>query len=212
MVAFIAKLLRLCRPYRRRLALGVLMGLLGGFLEPLLFLCVKIAVDVAFPGANVASSGSPAFSQDSINNFPALVTQLKAHNDPVSGYLWNHSSPELQEKIAAYSPGEPTPTWLPESVVAELNQEVFDPKLYDAQRFANVKLSRRAQKLLAEKRADSFDPKLNRALLESAYPSDLTEMKLSTLDKLLDRFPWLEKRLAALTQWLPSAKTSSSGW
>src|ERR1700747_832057 len=121
LVSFIAKLLRLCRPYRRRLALGVLMGVLGGLLEPMLFLCVKFAVDVAFPGANIVSSGSPTFSQESINDLPAMTARLQAQDAGGWETLWRLFSPATQERIAAFSPTNSTPKWLSETLVPELN-------------------------------------------------------------------------------------------
>ncbi len=82
MVSFLRKLLRLCRPYRQRLVLGVLMGLLGGLLEPLLMLCIKVAVDVTFPGANTLSATTPTFSADSIEDLPATGFPIEAADEP----------------------------------------------------------------------------------------------------------------------------------
>ncbi len=56
MIAFIKKLLRLSRPYSPRLALGVLMGLLAGLMEPALVFCVQFAIRVTFPTANAVSA------------------------------------------------------------------------------------------------------------------------------------------------------------
>ena len=56
MIAFIRKLLRLSRPYSQRLALGVLMGLLAGVMEPALIFCVQFAIRVTFPTANAVSA------------------------------------------------------------------------------------------------------------------------------------------------------------
>lgn len=206
MVAFIAKLLRLCRPYRRRLALGVLMGLLGGFMEPLLMICVKFAVDVAFPGATVMSTGSPVFTADSINDLPALATRLKSHSDGVSAYLWQNFSPSSHEQINAYSPTNTDARFLADTVVAELNLRLRDTNFYDPQRFAGVSLSKPAQRFLAEKSADTDTRKLNRKLLESAYPIELTPTKLA----VLDQYPWLQQRLGRLAKLLPSSSRTSA--
>ncbi|HWF17783.1 MAG TPA: ABC transporter ATP-binding protein [Verrucomicrobiae bacterium] len=206
MVSFFAKLLRLCRPYRQRLALGILMGLLGGLMEPLLMVCVKVAVDVAFPGATVMSAGSPMFSRESINDLPALTARLQSHKDEVSKYLYSRFSLLSQEKITAYSPTNSAPDLLPETLSAEFNLALLDPALYDERRFADVKLSKAAQQLLAGNPSDVARTKLNRMLLESAYPTELTSMKLSVLDK----YPWLQQRLAGLTKWLPTSRGSTT--
>ncbi|MHB1305456.1 MAG: ABC transporter ATP-binding protein [Limisphaerales bacterium] len=49
MIEYARRLLVLVRPYRGRLALGVLAGLLAGLIEPLLMVAVKLAVDTVFP-------------------------------------------------------------------------------------------------------------------------------------------------------------------
>ena len=56
MIAFIGKILRLSRPYSQRMALGVLMGLLAGLMEPMLMVCVSFAVNVSFSSASDAGS------------------------------------------------------------------------------------------------------------------------------------------------------------
>src|SRR5580700_9740570 len=102
MISFIGKLLQLCRPYRQRLLLGVVMGLLAGWLEPLMILCLKLAVDGAFPGAGAMSSNTPAFAADSIANLPAFAEHLKSQRDDVSKFLWNGFSPGTREKLNEY--------------------------------------------------------------------------------------------------------------
>ena len=202
MIAFVKKLLGLCRPYRRRLALGVLMGLLGGLMEPLFLVCVKVAVDVAFPGANVVSAGSPVFSLESINNTPALAQRLKTHSDGVSEFLWNRFSSKSREIIESQTSNS-VPRYLPETLVAELNLALTDPGLYDNQRFTNITLSADVKKLVTAPVWGG--PKVNRMLLQSAYPEELSSMNIS----FLDQHPWLQERLARMERWLPSGTGSS---
>lgn len=201
MVSFIKKLLRLCRPYRKRLMLGVLMGLLGGLMDPLLMLSIKVAVDVAFPGANISSAGSPTFSQESINDFQALRGRLKGQKDEVSKYLWNGFSPRSRLLIAC-SPTNDTAN-AAQSLVAELNLALFDPTLYDSNRFAGVKLPPLAQKFLAQPTEDNL-PQLNRMLLENAYTNELAPMKLSWLAN----YPRVQEWLGGLAKWLPSGRST----
>ncbi len=51
MFAFIAQLLRLAQPYRARLILGILFGVLGGLTEPLLVIIIPLVGGVVFPGS-----------------------------------------------------------------------------------------------------------------------------------------------------------------
>lgn len=178
------------------------MGLLGGLMEPVFLVCVKVAVDVAFPGANVVSASSPAFSLESINDTPALAQRLRTHSDAVSEFLWNRFSPKSREIIESQTTNS-DPIYLPETLIAEFNLALIDPGLYDKQRFVNVPLSRDVQKLVA---APAWaGPKVNRMLLQSAYPDELSTMNLS----FLDSHPWIQERLARMEKWLPSGTGSS---
>ncbi len=205
MVLFLRKLLRLCRPYRRRLVLGVLMGLLGGLLEALLMLCVKVAVDVAFPGANTLSINTPTFSPDSIKNVPVLVEQLKQPTNAVSQYLVGRFSSATRQKISAYTDSNSPPEFLSDSLANELNLAVLDPSFYEPSRFAGVTPSPAAQLLSAQKPTANNIVRRNRALLESAYPGVFVSSKLAFLDK----HPWLQRPLARLAEWLPQRHGST---
>jgi ATP-binding cassette, subfamily B, bacterial MsbA len=51
MFEFLADILRLCRPFRSRLILGVVMGLIAGLVEPLLLVAVVVVLNAVFPGS-----------------------------------------------------------------------------------------------------------------------------------------------------------------
>ncbi len=56
MIGFLQSLLPLIKPYRRRMALGVLMGILAGLMEPLLMVTVQLAIDAIFPTSGEAGT------------------------------------------------------------------------------------------------------------------------------------------------------------
>ena len=80
MTAFIRHLLALVRPYRTRLALGILCGILSGTTGLLLVLTIQLVIGVLFPEA-----GSAALA-DKLNNVPEF---LRA---PLEGWLSHVSS------------------------------------------------------------------------------------------------------------------------
>src|SRR5437867_2699324 len=57
MIAFLLKVWGLARPYRGRLSLGVLTGIISGFIEPLMIATIAFVYALIFP-----SAGSPKLS------------------------------------------------------------------------------------------------------------------------------------------------------
>ena len=57
MLEFARQLARLVRPYRSRLVLGIVMGILAGFADPLLIPVGKLVADVMFPSGNAGAAG-----------------------------------------------------------------------------------------------------------------------------------------------------------
>jgi subfamily B ATP-binding cassette protein MsbA len=68
MIQFLSKLLVYTRPYKTRLVLGIVAGLLCGVLEPALMISVKLAISVVFP---TAGSGSL------VEQYPVLAQKLQ---------------------------------------------------------------------------------------------------------------------------------------
>src|SRR4051812_12775076 len=50
MIQFLRKLWTLVLPYKGRLILGIMCGLVGGVMNPLLMMTVKLSMEVVFPG------------------------------------------------------------------------------------------------------------------------------------------------------------------
>src|SRR5438552_2097688 len=70
MIGFLRKLLSLAGPYGLRLALGILFGILGGFVEPLLVILIPLVGRVIFPGAE------PTAAQEVTKNLPRLLRPM----------------------------------------------------------------------------------------------------------------------------------------
>ncbi|MDH7569324.1 MAG: lipid II flippase MurJ [Armatimonadota bacterium] len=102
-----------------------------------------------------------------------LVSVLCAAADPVSQHLVEQLSPATRQMLAAYSgSGEPDKR-LKQAVVDDLNRVLAGDVLYDPQRFSHVALTGETQKLLAAQRTGSARMRLNRRLLEEAYPGEI---------------------------------------
>ncbi|MCX6906160.1 MAG: branched-chain amino acid ABC transporter permease [Verrucomicrobia bacterium] len=67
------------------------------------------------------------------------------------------------------------------ALVEELNQVLRNDALFDPQRFAAVALSGKARRLAAQEPTDEDLVRLNRMLLESAYPAEVVKSRMHTL-------------------------------
>ena len=117
------------------------------------------------------------FSASDITNLSALVAKLQNDPDaktrPVSEFIWSRAT-NTQAVLAApdadqkeFQKDETT------AVVKDLNAVVQTNLLYDAQRFAGIttKPDETAQ-LSGQNLSDELRVRLNRSLLEAAYPAD----------------------------------------
>jgi uncharacterized membrane protein (DUF2068 family) len=114
------------------------------------------------------------FLNSDIHNLPLLVSRLRQTNDPVSTYLWTKLPPADQATLTNYSSykqatADPTQALL----IKDLNNIVDGPSIYDPERFNGLKLQPETLKLIKESPGGSRS-RLNRLLLEEAYPTELS--------------------------------------
>ena len=122
------------------------------------------------------------FSRDDIQNLPALAEKLKQKPDAVSDFLSSRLSPETQSALADYKDAASDPRSLRAGLVQDLNKIVQpeakkadrEKPLYDEQRFHGIALEKETRQLLAQKPEGLKLARLNRLLLQDAYPGMLT--------------------------------------
>ena len=129
---------------------------------------------------NVAGS-SQAYDTD-LRDPPSFIARLVQHPEPVSVFLWNLLdpasgvfSPESQQTLA--NPNASLADKL-SLVVSLLNVTLSQPLIYDTQRFAGVTLSAETQALLALNPTGDALYRLNRLLLDDAFPTELVRLAL----------------------------------
>jgi hypothetical protein len=115
--------------------------------------------------------GSLAFGD--ITNYPSLVKKLRAKADPVSAFLNLQMTAGERKALAEYQGPGPTDYYSRTNLVAALNRMIRGPGLYDAALFKDVTLRDTTKSQLDQKPEDSDLARLNRALLEDAYPGEL---------------------------------------
>jgi MFS family permease len=118
--------------------------------------------------------GSPAFHPDEFKNPPAFAHEIAAGTDPVSARIRSRLPADVLQKL-----GDPAATTLTLRRVLyfEINKLLLAPDLYDPAVWQNLPVPPEAQHLLGEKSSPDRNRRLNRLLLEAAYPGDLKPQK-----------------------------------
>jgi len=121
--------------------------------------------------ASVSGDGRDFF------DFEMFIKMILEKTDPVSTYINSILSDEIKAEIAAYTVERDRPIKI--ALCRELNAKVISTEipLYDQERFRNV-LLRRTTKTLLDQNPKGYDMmRLNKLLIEDAYPSVLHKIK-----------------------------------
>lgn len=128
---------------------------------------------------------SPFLSAGHLLDAGILAAQLRDHTDPVSLAVYAYLT-AVHPLLAAYNDGDPVSPALQEGLIAGLNDLLPDETFYSATRFQGVPLGDYVQNLIAQKPTGYGRMRLNRFLLEAAYPAALhSSAKLIPGDYLL---------------------------
>lgn len=111
------------------------------------------------------------FRADDLRDAAALALRLATSMDAVSRYLRDQASPGTVQRLIEYAEaGGSVPEPLVRALLADLNRRLTDEALYDKERFVGVSLSEEILRLLASSPQGDARIRLNRLLLEAAYP------------------------------------------
>ena len=122
-------------------------------------------------GRRTNSPGS--FSNGDITNLVALTQKLRDKSDPISVFVDRQLTPAERKALADYCGPGPTAYRFRTNLVGALNRIVNGPGIYDAALFKDVTLRESTTSQHDEKPDGSDLARLNRALLEDAYPDEL---------------------------------------
>ena len=114
--------------------------------------------------------GSPDFHPDDFKQPAALAQKLASSPDPVSARVRGRLPAAALETLK--DPAATTLT-LRRVLYFEINRLLKAPDLYDATAWQNLKLNTETQRLLAADPSGDTSRRLNRLLLEAAYPGEL---------------------------------------
>ena len=105
----------------------------------------------------------------------AFAGKLTNGSDAVSVFLRGRLQDSAKADLAAYSPSKANARPVISALVKELNQVISGPSIYDKVRFSKVVLRPETRQLLKRKPRGQQLARLNKLLLEDAYPAELAK-------------------------------------
>jgi hypothetical protein len=118
--------------------------------------------------------GSPTFSVEEIKDLSLIADRLRLHSDPVSAFLWKSLSNPEQILLGSNQPSERSLRQVQDVVVQALNKLIGQPCIYKPGRFRGVSLRPETTDLIKQRPTGPDLARLNRLLLEDAYPLELS--------------------------------------
>lgn len=150
------------------------------------------------------------FNEFDFKDLACLARQFKTPVSPLNRYLTAQFSDDSTKLLAEYDNSDPVPEKLRKPLVAalveDLNRILFDEKLFNQKLFPNVTLTAELQNMIARLLEGKLEreelARLNRSLLQLAFPKELAEyLRLYRVGEG-QQFANIEK---ALDQWTKDA-------
>ena len=120
-------------------------------------------------------NSATTFSSGGITDAASFCARLATGTDPVSKFLRGQLPDTLRPDLASYSAANANAKALISALVKELNRVIAGPSIYDAARFAKVVMRPETAQLLRRDAQGQELARLNKLLLEDAYPAELAK-------------------------------------
>jgi len=111
------------------------------------------------------------FTGDDFTKLPDLISQLHSSQDPLSRWLFQKLSKGTQALIT----GKSDEAQLRAALADDFNRLIDQPPIYNTNRFARVKISDYLRDFIDQNPQGDTRVRLNRLLLEAAYPDDIAK-------------------------------------
>lgn len=132
------------------------------------FAALLLAVATHEPGA---STGQSRLYPEAVLDRVRLCSSLQLPETPVAEYVYGRLSDKTRSRLNAWDPATPPRARLVQSVINDLNRLIErDRNLYTPERFAGVQLPEDVRQMLTEKPRGEALARMNRLLLEAAFP------------------------------------------
>lgn len=150
------------------------------------FCQVKLPPEIML--AVTAQNSAYLFVADDFLDISSLALKLSVHTDPLVQYLWNQfSSDERRAFEIANAATRQQESALLEAVVAGFNNLLSGPSLYTPRCFEHVEISPEALEIMTQNPQGEDLVRLNRLLLEDAFPQEIKKNPHNPRDKNLIR-------------------------
>lgn len=116
-----------------------------------------------------------SLSAGQITDQTAFVGKLTNGPDALSAFLRGQLEDSVKQGMATYSPSNMDAKNVISAVVKSLNQIISGPSIYDRARFSNIVLRPETVELLKQNLRGQQLMRLNKLLLEDAYPAELAK-------------------------------------
>ncbi|HEX2039847.1 MAG TPA: hypothetical protein VHF47_08975 [Acidimicrobiales bacterium] len=130
---------------------------------------------------SVRTSGYGAVSAEELKDPGRLAARIRDGHDPLSAWLHGQLAAAETAEVDGYG-GGPVPASLGDALATGLTSVIAGPSVYDATRFALVAVPPPLLALVAATPTGAAPQRLNRLLLEAAYPLELADVALGTSD------------------------------
>lgn len=120
---------------------------------------------------------TPSFVLEDIGDFSALVTSLQESTNRLSEYLLGRFDEKNRERVLRYKGAARDFRPVQEALVEEFTRIIEGPSIYDTTRFGGVGLSEETRGLLDPPPHGEEVYRLNRLLLEQAYPLAINRLR-----------------------------------
>lgn len=111
-----------------------------------------------------------------IKDLKSLIFKLYKPEDPVSLYLREQLSPNTRQMLHEYVESKVSHDKIKPILVDELNTVMQGISIFDEKRFAHIALTEETKKLAKQNTGGLERMRLNRLLLEEAYPDEIARL------------------------------------
>jgi hypothetical protein len=160
---------------RRDLAKWVAAGALAGNTHAASPAAVSLFNGENLDGWIQIENSAISLGTGGITDAAAFAAKLANGSDTLSVYLRSRMQDSVRADLATYSQSNENAKAVIAALVKDLNQIISGPAIYEKGRFANVVLRAETTELLGRNSRGQQLARLNKLLLEDAYPSELAK-------------------------------------
>ncbi|MGC3958408.1 MAG: MFS transporter [Verrucomicrobiota bacterium] len=155
---------------------------------------------------------TPKLTIVDVQNVAAFAGKLNQTNNSMAFYLRSQFSPETHTLLAAHQSGGSNDLQLSQVLVEDLNKVILSQARISTNHFSDVLLRKETAELLAKPAHTNTIARVNRMLLEDAYPAEISRMmNLQTIGWWTGAFFAIAAIGGVLGGWL-AGKLLTKGW